>query len=382
MTFGHLKAASKTRRLILQHGVAAAAVFATQVRAQPRTLRLGTTVDRTGQEKAIGTDLLTGASAYFNALNKAGGISGAKVELVTADDQFKPDLAKANALGFQADKSILGILSPLGTRPCAAIIEAVREIAVVGPVAGAAAVRQNSPPNVFWVRASFDAEIDKLVRTAVTLGITRIGIVHPKDPLGLSILASFQKTMADVKLVPAIIATTPTNTSTDMEPTAKAVAMVQPQAVITILSGTAPLFVKALRAAGGTSTVYALSNAASTANIKAMGDKARGVGFAIIVPSPISSKNTLVRNYQADMQAIGSRDFTLFGLEAYVNARVMAEGLRRAGTSVTRATLINALDSITAFDMGGMTISYGNGKRLGSSFVDVGVVGLDGRLLT
>jgi branched-chain amino acid transport system substrate-binding protein len=382
MIFGHLKAASKTRRLILQHGVAAAAVFATQVRAQPRTLRLGTTVDRTGQEKAIGTDLLTGASAYFNALNKAGGISGAKVELVTADDQFKPDLAKANALGFQADKSILGILSPLGTRPCAAIIEAVREIAVVGPVAGAAAVRQNSPPNVFWVRASFDAEIDKLVRTAVTLGITRIGIVHPKDPLGLSILASFQKTMADVKLVPAIIATTPTNTSTDMEPTAKAVAMVQPQAVITILSGTAPLFVKALRAAGGTSTVYALSNAASTANIKAMGDKARGVGFAIIVPSPISSKNTLVRNYQADMQAIGSRDFTLFGLEAYVNARVMAEGLRRAGTSVTRATLINALDSITAFDMGGMTISYGNGKRLGSSFVDVGVVGLDGRLLT
>jgi ABC-type branched-subunit amino acid transport system substrate-binding protein len=235
---------------------------------------------------------------------------------------------------------------------------------------------------VFWVRATFDAEIEKLIHTAVTLGTTRICFVHPKDPLGLSILASFQKVMAEVKLEPAIIATTPTNTSTDVEPAAKAIAKAQPQVVIMVLSGVAPLFVKALRDAGGTSTVYGLSNAASAVNITAMGEKARGVGFAIIVPSPVSNKNTLVRSYQADMQASGWKDYTLFGLEAYVNARVMAEGLRRGGAKVTRDSLINALDGITNFDLGGMRVSYGNGNRVGSTFVDVGVVGFDGRLLT
>jgi hypothetical protein len=29
-----------------------------------------------------------------------------------------------------------------------------------------------------------------------------------------------------------------------------------------------------------------------------------------------------------------------------------------------------------------MTVSYGNGKRLGSDFVDVGLVGVDGRIMT
>jgi branched-chain amino acid transport system substrate-binding protein len=104
---------------------------------------------------------------------------------------------------------------------------------------------------VFWVRASFDAEIGKLINTAVTLGITRIGIVHPKDPLGLSILASFQKTMAEVKLTPAIIVSTATNTSSDFGPAASALAKLQPQVVIMVLSGAAPMFVKALRDAGG-----------------------------------------------------------------------------------------------------------------------------------
>jgi branched-chain amino acid transport system substrate-binding protein len=377
-----MTATPPARRHFLQRCATAAAVFAAPGWAQTHSVRLGTTCDSTGQEKGIGGDLVRGATAYFNALNKTGGIHGAKVELVTADDQFKPELAKANALAFQGDKTILGILSPLGTRPCSAIIESVHDIAVVGPVAGAAAVRANSPPNVFWVRASFDAEIEKLINTAVTLGITRIGIVHPKDPLGLSILASFQKTMAEVKLTPAIIVTTATNTSSDFGPAAKAIAKVQPQVVIMVLSGVAPVFVKALRDAGGTSTVYGLSNAASAANIAAMGDKARGVSFAMIVPSPISGKNTLVRNYQADMLASGWKDFTHFGLEAYVNARVMIEGLRRAGNGVTRASLVTALDSITGFDLGGMTVSYGNGKRLGSNFVDVGVVGIDGRIMT
>lgn len=370
------------RRHFLQQCGTAAAVFAAPSWAQSRTLRLGTTVDQTGLEKGIGSDLVKGATAYFNAVNKTGGINGAKVELITVDDQFKPDLAKANAQAFQADSSVLGILSPLGTRPTAAIVESIRDFAVVGPIAGAAAVRKNSPPNVFWVRATFDAEIEKLIHTAVTLGTTRIGIVHPKDPLGLSILASFQKAMAEVKLEPVIIATTPTNTSTDVEPAAKAIAKAQPQVVIMVLSGVAPLFVKALRDAGGTSTVYGLSNAASAVNIAAMGDKARGVGFAIIVPSPLSNKNTLVRSYQTDMQASGWKDYTLFGLEAYVNARVMAEGLRRAGPKVTRESLINGLDGITNFDLGGMRVNYGNGNRVGSTFVDVGVVGLDGRLLT
>eukprot|EP01031_Cornospumella_fuschlensis_P014830 gene14830-18114_t len=188
--------------------------------------------------------------------------------------------------------------------------------------------------------------------------------------------------MADAKLQPVVMATTPGTASTEVEPAAQAIAKAQPQMVIMVLGGIAPLFMKALRAAGGTSTVYGLSISASPANITAMGESGRGMAFALVVPSPFSTKNELVRRYQIDMAASGWTDYSTPTLEGYANARVLAEGLRRAGKDVTRASLITALDSITGFNMGGMTVSFGGGNRVGGSFVDVGVVGTGGKIVS
>ncbi|MES2360611.1 MAG: ABC transporter substrate-binding protein [Pseudomonadota bacterium] len=359
-----------------------AATMAAPVLAQSRTLRIGTTFDDSGAEKANGNGNFRGASACLNAINKSGGINGAKIELVQADDQFKPDIAKTNALAFQADKSILAMINPLGTRQTASIMESVQDMAIVGPNTGTAGLRKTSPPNVFWIRASYDAEVEKLIRTAITLGMTKIGIIYPKDPLGMSVLAAFQKSMADAKLEPVVMATTPGTASIEVEPAAKAIAKAQPQMVIMVLGGIAPLFLKALRAAGGTSTIYGLSISASPANITAMGENGRGLGFALVVPSPFSTKNELVRRYQIDMAASGWNDYSTPTLEGYANARVLAEGLRRAGANVNRASLMTALDSITGFNLGGMTVSFGGGNRNGGNFVDVGVVGAGGRIMS
>jgi len=370
------------RRRVLQSGVAGVAALSWPVLAQGRSIRLGSTFDNSGVEKANGSGGFKGATAFFNALNKAGGVNGAKVELVMADDQFKPDVAKANALAFAADKSVLGLLTPLGTRQTAAVMEAVTDIAIVGPNTGTAALRKTSPPNLFWVRASYDQEIEKLIRTAVTLGTTRLGIVYPNDPLGKGVMAAFERSMAAAQLQPAVVATTPGTTSNEVEPAALAIAKAAPQAVIMVLAGVAPLFVKALRKVGSAASVYGLSISASAANIAALGEEGRGLGFTIIVPSPFAPKNEVVRRYQADMEASGWTDYSLPSLEGYINARVMTEGLKRAGAGVTRESLVAALERIESLDLGGMRIGYGKGNRQGSNFVDVAVIGTGGRMFT
>ena len=372
------------RRLALQRVAIAAAGLAcgVPVFALGRTLRIGSTLDNSGVEKPNGSGLHLGAMAYFNALNKAGGINGANVELILADDQFKPDVAKANALTFQADRSILGLLHPLGTRQTAAVMDAVPDMAVIGPNTGTVGLRKKGAANVFWVRANYDQEIEKLVSTAVALGITSIGLVHPTDPLGQSLLAAFNAATTKFKLQPAVIATTPGTTSPEVEPAAKAIAKVSPQVVVMGLAGTAPAFVKALRAAGGSSTIYGISIGASANNIRALGDVSRGIGFSIVVPSPFASKYEVVRRYQADMKASGNADLSLPSLEGYINARVMAEGLRRAGATPTRESLLAALESIDALDLGGVRIGFGKGRREGNNFVDVAVIGQGGRMIS
>lgn len=357
-------------------------MLASPVFAQAKTLRIGTTFDNSGVEKANGTGLFLGSSALIRSLNRAGGIHGTKIELVMADDQFKPELAKENARSFAADSSILGVLHPLGTRQAAEVIDAAPGMAVVGAVTGTVSLRKAKAPNAFWVRVNYNQEVDKLIATAAATGTTRIGLVHSNDLLGQSVLAAFNASLSRYKLEPAVIATTPSTTSLEVASAALAISKASPQVVITGLAGAAPKFMAALRNAGCNSTVYGLSITASA--LGAMGDLAHGLAFAIVVPSPLSTRFEIVRKYQADMLASGLRssDFSLTSLEGYIAAWVLAEGLRRTGPGPTRASLITGLERIEALDIGGVKINYGFGNREGGQFVDVAVIDKTGRILS
>lgn len=368
------------RRVLTGLAATAAAGLGMPTFAQGKPIRIGTTFDNSSVEKANGQGLFQGSSAFFNALNKAGGLNGTKVELVMADDTFKPEVAKANALAFEKDSSVLALLHPLGTRQTSEVMDAVPGMAVVGPITGTVALRKKTAPNTFWVRVNYDQEVEKLVTTAAVLGQSRIGLVHSNDPLGQSVLAAFKAALAKAKLEPAVIATTPNTTSMEVGPAAEAIAKAKPQVVIIGLAGTAPVFMKALRDAGGNSSAYGLSITASA--LAAMGDLARGLGFVIVVPSPYSTKFEIVRRYQADMVANGTKDFSLTSLEGYINAAVLAEGLRRAGGSPTRASVMAGLASIESFDLGGLKINYGRTNREGGHFVDVAVIGSRGQMLS
>jgi ABC-type branched-subunit amino acid transport system substrate-binding protein len=374
------------RRSALRHlagSAAATLAFPTAVLAQGRSLRIAAVFANSGPEQVNGAGLFQGSSAFFAALNRAGGVHGAKVELVMADDQFDPDLAKQHAQAFQADPTVLAFVHPLGTRQVAAVMDAAKDMAIVGPNTGTVALRKKPAPNTFWVRANYDQEVEKLISTAVTLGTTKIALAHPKDPLGAGLLAAFNASCERHKVTPAIIATTPSTISPEVDPAAQAIAKAEPQVVVMGLgAGTAPLFVRALRQAGSPSTIYGLSIAMSAPNIRELGALSRGLGFSIVVPSPFATRYEIVRRYQADMAASGSNDFSLPSLEGYVDARVLAEGLRRAGPAPTRAGLIAALEQLESLELGGLRIGYGKATREGSRFVDVAVIGSDGRIMS
>ena len=60
---------------------------------------------------------------------------------------------------------------------------------------------------------------------------------------------------------------------------------------------------------------------------------------------------------------------------------MLVEGLRRSGPGVTRAQLVSALETLPELDYGGYRIRLSRTERNGSHFVDLGVVGDDGRLI-
>ena len=87
----------------------------------------------------------------------------------------------------------------------------------------------------------------------------------------------------------------------------------------------------------------------------------------------------VVRDYQ---KLVGGKNgFSYYALEGYLMARVMVEGIKRAGRDLTREKLISSLETLNNNDFGGYRVSYGNNNRSGSRFVELTVVGPAGKLL-
>jgi ABC-type branched-subunit amino acid transport system substrate-binding protein len=65
-------------------------------------------------------------------------------------------------------------------------------------------------------------------------------------------------------------------------------------------------------------------------------------------------------------------------MEGYIAAKVMVEGLRRAGPRPTREKLIAALESMQRFDLGGIDVTYGPDNRTGTQYIDLTIINRNG----
>jgi ABC-type branched-subunit amino acid transport system substrate-binding protein len=67
-------------------------------------------------------------------------------------------------------------------------------------------------------------------------------------------------------------------------------------------------------------------------------------------------------------------------MEGYLSAKVLAEGLKRAGKNPSRDSVINALESIQKADFGGYLVDFGQRDHTASRFVDLSMLTEDGKV--
>ena len=315
-----------------------------------------------------------GAKVYFAALNANGGVNGRPIELSAVDDGYDVPRALANAKSFIADRSCFAIFNCLGTPMVEAMLPQVIEsgIPFFAPFTGAGSARPKNARNVFNIRASYADETGHLVQHLATIGIKRIAIVHQNNAFGKDVAAVARQVMASKGLTEAAAATIENNSS-------DAAAA----AVIMGLAGRSTVkFVKAIRQQRKRLPLYALSVMGSAATLKAMGDDATGITVSQVMPLPANNILPLAREFQQAWKAAGvALAPSHLALEGYVNARVFAEALRRAGRNPTRSSFIDSAWAMKRYALGGFEVSFTNSSKGASHFVELNMVGRDGRLI-
>ncbi|MBS0392482.1 MAG: ABC transporter substrate-binding protein [Comamonadaceae bacterium] len=322
-----------------------------------------------------------GAKLYIDAVNTKGGVNGQKIELIAMDDQFDPKTASENARVLIEEKKVDVMFLTRGTPHTEAIIPHLDKhgVALVGPSTGAMVLHQPVRKHVFNVRATYQREAEKAMAHLATLGMARIAVLYADDSFGADGVAGAQKGLAQAQLQPVVLEKF-NRTQPDFAPLAAKIAQAQAQAVMIIGSGTTVVDgYAALRKAGSTAQLVTLSNNASSGFIKSLGEHARGVIVSQVFPNERSLGFALVREAIELNKARGQGEVSPAMLEGFAAAKVLVEGLRRAGSKPTREKIQSALENIQQLDLGGLSVSYGAADHTGLDFADLSIIGADGR---
>lgn len=359
----------------------AAIAMVAVAQASHAQLLVGQTAGFTGAVGAGVKETTEGAKLYIDAVNAKGGVGGQKIELVSLDDKFDPKLAVENARKLIEEQNVLAMFLTRGTPHTEAIIPLLDKngVPLVGPSTGAMVLHQPVKKHVFNVRATYQREAEKAVTHLHSMGITRIGIVYADDSFGADGVTGAQKGLTTAKLQPAVLEKFD-RSKPDFGPIAPKVYQSNAQAVIMVASGQAVVDgIKAFRAGGSTAQIVTLSNNASGGFVKSLGDNARGVIVTQVFPYERSIAFPMVKEAQELAKAKGQADVSPAMLEGFAAAKVLVEGLRRAGAKPTREKLQAALEGMRKLDIGGLEVSYSPEDHTGLDFADLSIIGTDGK---
>lgn len=359
----------------------AALMLAAVSHASQAQILIGQTAGFTGPVGAGVKETTDGAKLYIDAINAKGGVNGQKIELISLDDKFDPKLAGENARKLIEEQNVAAMFLTRGTPHTEAMLPLLEKYGVplVGPSTGAMVLHQPVKKHVFNVRATYQREAEKAVTHLSSMGITRIGVVYADDSFGVDGVAGAQKGFAAAKLQPAVLEKF-NRGKPEFGPIAPKVVQSNAQAIIMVASGQAVVDgMKAFRAAGSAAQIVTLSNNASSGFIKSLGDNARGVIVTQVFPYERSIAYSLVKEAQELSKAKGAGDISPAMLEGFAAAKVLVEGLKRAGAKPTREKIQAALENIRRFDIGGLEVNYSLEDHTGLDFADLSIIGTDGK---
>ena len=337
---------------------------------------VGQTTGLTGPAAAGSNENMVGARLWFDRVNATGGIGGKRIELVTLDDRFEPARAAENALRLIMVRQVMALFMTRGTPHTEALrhMLAQYEVPLVAPSTGAMLLHKPVDPWIFNVRAPYQREAEKLVQHLATIGMRRIGLVHVADSFGEDGAAGALRGFENTKIKPLFVESYDRAKPVFTSVVQKAKAG-DAQAVVFI--GTADAVVEgtqALRAAGSLAQIGTLSNNASSGFIKALGEHANGTIVTQVFPSERALSTTLVREANELARAAGIAELTPAMIEGFAGAKVLVEGLRRAGPNPTRQTLRQALEGLRNVDIGGLELSYGPNDHSGLNFTELSII--------
>jgi branched-chain amino acid transport system substrate-binding protein len=348
-------------------------------------IRLGQSAPITGPLARVGIAFRDTALAVFGEANAQGGIGGRDIELVTLDDEDRPERTAVNVKLLASEHHVVALFGFVGGGAHRAGARGAAEegLPYVAPVSGSQELRSGTLPWVYNLRAGHVDEIEYIARHTHQIGITRVSLVSEYNSQGWelrdALIAAFESRGNQVASISSV---DHEGSRYSLPGAVSSVLARDPQAIVLGSDYVASArFVNAVREAGFTGLFYTLSTVGGGPLMDQLGSLAAGISVTQVVPFPWTSSAPVGRSFQA-FCARRRIDPSFASMEAWLAATLMVDALRRA-RDVTPARLAEALDSLPLRDFGGYVAGfYSNVKsRRTPAQVDLTVFSRNGKFV-
>ena len=339
-----------------------------------------------GPARELGINMRLGIRAAFAEANRAGGVHGRQLSLVSLDDTYEPELAATNTRELIQDEGVFALIGEVGTPTSrsATPVAAGAGVPFVAPFTGAAFLRDvDAWDNIINLRASYNDETEEMVkRFTEDLGIERIGVLYQDDSFGR---AGYNGAMAALErrgMEPVAVGLYPRNT-TAVKTALLDLSKGRPEGIIMV--GAYDPIGEFILWANETKLVddakfIAISFVGSNALAEKLGTEGEGVYVTQVVPFPTDDSLPIVSSYLRALSDFDEEAIPGFvSFEGYLAGRLAIAGVERCGREVTRSCFMESLLRGGDIDIAGFSLNYDGSGNQGSDTVFLTVIGADGQ---
>jgi len=336
---------------------------------------LGSSLALQGHASYLGIQTLRGYTCYIKHINEKGGVHGRTIRVISYDDSYDPPKCLANTQRLIVEDQVFALFSYVGTPTTVKILPLVEDakIPLLGMFSGANALREPLNHYVINVRPSYYQETEAAIGHLVEdLQIEKIAVFYQYDAFGFDGLTGMELALKQYGLVPVARGSYIRGTLDVEEGLSKIIAS---RAEAVVMIGTyepCAKFVRLARAQGFNPVFYTVSFVGAeelARRLDSLGDIT--VIMSQVVPPVDGPESPELLGSASEYITLLHRYFpedkpNFVGLEGYINARVLVEGLDRAGRDLTREGFIEAIESIRDFPLlPYTTLSFGPNDHKG-----------------
>lgn len=259
------------------------------------------------------------------------------------------------------------------------------QLSVVGAFTGSTSVRAIESPYLHFIRAGVADEARVIVAQLSTLGLRRIALLRSNDAFGSDASEQMHRLLAarNIQLTEEALFVA---NGADVAAAVAKLARTEPEAIVIFGNPKAATeAIRAYRKGSGAGALIMVSSATSFESaVQFLGPQlARGVGLVQVVPPVSRVAMSIVAEYLQALKRYGPKDATpnSVALEGYIAARVLGQAMRAAGPNPSRERVTQQLQRMGVINVGGLSVDLSTSRTSRARYAELGVVGLDGRLV-